>query len=122
MFVNVRSITKQIGTIAVQAYNGILPKMQIVSFGHEPSIYAYTYLVADIYAGLNETLSILLVGCVCTFYSSLGGMKAVLMTDVLQSLLMFIAIFIVLITGLQRYSLSQVMDIAYKSGRVELFK
>ena len=29
---------------------------------------------------------------VCTFYSALGGMKAVLMTDVFQSLLMFAAI------------------------------
>ena len=38
MFVNVRSITKQIGNIVVKAYNAILPKMQIVSSGHEPSI------------------------------------------------------------------------------------
>ena len=35
-------------------------------------------------------------GVVCTFYSALGGMKAVLMTDVFQSLLMFAAIFSVI--------------------------
>ena len=37
MFVNVRSITKQIGNIVVQAYNRILPKIQIVSSDHEAS-------------------------------------------------------------------------------------
>ena len=36
--------------------------------------------------------SILSVGLVCTFYSALGGMKAVLITDVFQSLLMFLGI------------------------------
>ena len=38
----------------------------------------------------------IMIGVVCTFYSALGGMKAVLMTDVFQSLLMFAAIFSVI--------------------------
>ena len=38
MYFNVSSITKQIGNILVKTYNGILPKMLIVSSGHEPSI------------------------------------------------------------------------------------
>ena len=46
--------------------------------------------------GLNFTGSVIAVGLVCTFYSSLGGMKAVLMTDVFQSLLMFAAVFTVI--------------------------
>ena len=45
--------------------------------------------------GLTFPGSVVAVGLVCTFYSSLGGMKAVLMTDVFQSLLMFAAIFAV---------------------------
>ena len=45
---------------------------------------------------LNFTGSVIAVGLVCTFYSTLGGMKAVLMTDVFQSLLMFAAIFTVI--------------------------
>ena len=39
MFVNVSSITKQIGNIVVKEFNGILPKMQIVISGHESFIY-----------------------------------------------------------------------------------
>ena len=42
MFVNMSSITNQIGNIVVKVCNGILPKMQIVSSGHEPSIYSRT--------------------------------------------------------------------------------
>ena len=42
--------------------------------------------------GLSQLGSILAVGLVCTFYSTLGGIKAVLITDVFQSLLMFASI------------------------------
>ena len=34
--------------------------------------------------GLNQVVSIVVVGLVCTFYSTIGGMKAVLITDVFQ--------------------------------------
>lgn len=34
--------------------------------------------------GLNKIASIIAVGLVCTFYSTIGGMKAVLITDVFQ--------------------------------------
>ena len=61
------------------------------------------------------------MGSVCTFYSSLGGMKAVLLTDLLQSLLMFAAVAIVLVTGLQRFSVAQVFSAAEQSGRLEFF-
>ena len=40
MFVNVRYITKQFGNTVVIAYSEILPKIQIVSSGLEPSIYS----------------------------------------------------------------------------------
>lgn len=70
---------------------------------------------------LSQPISIVVVGCVCTFYSALGGMKAVLITDLLQSLLMFAAIAIVLVSGLQRFTPSQVFNIAADSGRLEFF-
>ena len=36
--------------------------------------------------GLDKMVSIISVGIVCTFYSTVGGMKAVLITDVFQVL------------------------------------
>ena len=44
-------------------------------------------------------MMMMMIGVVCTFYSALGGMKAVLMTDVFQSLLMLAAIFSVISTN-----------------------
>ena len=49
MFANMSSITKQIDNIVVKVYNGILPKIQIVSSGHEPSIYTSVYLLVSLY-------------------------------------------------------------------------
>jgi len=43
--------------------------------------------------GLHFEGAVIGIGLVCTFYSTLGGMKAVLMTDLFQSLLMFAAVF-----------------------------
>lgn len=50
-------------------------------------------------SGLSHFVSILSVGCVCAFYCTLGGMKAVLWTDVFQSILMFLALLSVILKG-----------------------
>ena len=44
--------------------------------------------------GLNKIASIIAVGVVCTFYSTIGGMKAVLITDVFQVLQIYHKYFI----------------------------
>ncbi|KAA0203011.1 hypothetical protein HAZT_HAZT006214, partial [Hyalella azteca] len=81
----------------------------------------FIHLFTHPHTGLSQALSIALVGSVCTLYSALGGMKAVLITDVLQSVLMFAAVLIVVCTGLQTFSLSQVFSIANQSGRLQFF-
>lgn len=40
--------------------------------------------------GLDKNVAVLSVGIVCTFYSTIGGMKAVLFTDVFQVTLSFL--------------------------------
>ncbi|CAH1713808.1 unnamed protein product [Aphis gossypii] len=70
--------------------------------------------------GLSLTSSIILVGLVCVFYSTIGGIKAVIITDVFQSLLMFASIFAVI--GVAMYEtggISQIWKIADKYGRIE---
>jgi sodium-coupled monocarboxylate transporter 8/12 len=44
-------------------------------------------LALNAVTGINKIVSIISVGLVCTFYSTIGGMKAVLITDVFQVLL-----------------------------------
>lgn len=62
-------------------------------------------------------------GLVCTFYSTIGGMKAVLMTDVFQSLLMFVSIFSVIgCAAVDVGGLGEIWRIAQEGGRTEILK
>lgn len=47
--------------------------------------------------GLSVTSSILLIGMICTLYTSLGGIKAVIWTDVVQVVLMFAGLIVVML-------------------------
>ncbi|XP_074646201.1 sodium-coupled monocarboxylate transporter 1-like [Tubulanus polymorphus] len=49
--------------------------------------------------GLNMVLSVVSIGAVCTFYTALGGMKAVMWTDVFQMLVVYAGLFAVIIQG-----------------------
>ncbi|XP_077988107.1 sodium-dependent multivitamin transporter-like [Glandiceps talaboti] len=70
--------------------------------------YKISYLSVAVYApslalsavsGLNVWVSVIAIGLTCTFYTALGGMKAVIWTDVLQSLIMFAGIIAVIVQG-----------------------
>ncbi|KAI4465484.1 sodium-coupled monocarboxylate transporter [Holotrichia oblita] len=78
-------------------------------------------LALEALTGISRVSAILSTGLVCTFYSTIGGMKAVLMTDVFQSLLMYAAIFSVIIcAGIQKGSLSEIWRIAEEGGRTSI--
>lgn len=72
--------------------------------------------------GISKWLSIISVGLVCTFYCTIGGMKAVLWTDLFQSLLMYIAMIAVVIVGTYNMGgLGNVWQEAVNGGRIEFF-
>ncbi|XP_022237186.1 putative sodium-dependent multivitamin transporter isoform X2 [Limulus polyphemus] len=72
--------------------------------------------------GLSKWASIISVGLVCTFYCTVGGIKAVLWTDLYQSLLMFLSMFVVLIKGTyDAGGLQNVWHIAKTGGRIQFF-
>ncbi|XP_060084537.1 sodium-coupled monocarboxylate transporter 1-like [Ylistrum balloti] len=65
---------------------------------------------------------ILMVGGVCTFYTTLGGMRAVIWTDVFQTLVMLVGMIAVFIQGsIQIGGLSEMWKIAYDGDRIEFF-
>lgn len=80
-------------------------------------------LALEATTGLSRTLSILFIGIICTFYSTIGGIKAVLITDVFQGILMFAALISIL--GVAAYELdgglANVWSIAEKGQRIEFF-
>ncbi|GFR26141.1 putative sodium-dependent multivitamin transporter, partial [Trichonephila clavata] len=68
---------------------------------------------------LSTTMSVIVIGIVCTFYSTLGGMKAVLWADVFQSILMYAALFAVIIKGFLTLGGDEnIFKIANKGGRL----
>ncbi|KAJ6635574.1 putative sodium-dependent multivitamin transporter [Pseudolycoriella hygida] len=77
-------------------------------------------LALEAVTNIDKTTAILVVGFVCTFYSTIGGMKAVLITDVFQSLLMFAAIFSVIFCAVARAGgFAPIWQTAYDGGRLE---
>ncbi|XP_073835331.1 putative sodium-dependent multivitamin transporter [Musca autumnalis] len=79
-------------------------------------------LALEAVTGLNLVFSIIIVGVVCTFYATVGGMKAVLVTDIFQSLLMFASIFAIIIcAGIKAEGLEDIWNTAKEGGRLEFF-
>uniref|UniRef100_A0A6E8VIC7 Sodium-dependent multivitamin transporter n=1 Tax=Anopheles coluzzii TaxID=1518534 RepID=A0A6E8VIC7_ANOCL len=72
--------------------------------------------------GLDQAYSILAIGGICTFYSTIGGMKAVLFTDVFQSVLMFAAIYAVIIcAAVKAGGLAPIWEAASEGARLEIW-
>ena len=73
--------------------------------------------------GTSKWTSIISVGAVCTIYCTIGGIKAVLWTDVFQSLLMFTAMIIIIVKGTSDVGgLEQVYQRALNGSRIEFDK
>ncbi|XP_063222396.1 putative sodium-dependent multivitamin transporter isoform X7 [Bacillus rossius redtenbacheri] len=85
------------------------------------SIVLYAPAIAlEALTGISTVFAILLVGLVCTFYSTIGGIKAVVFTDFFQSLLMFAAVFAVIIKGaMDAGGLKEIWRIAGEGGRLQ---
>lgn len=60
---------------------------------------------------------------VCTIYSTMGGLKAVLWTDTLQAIVMTISLVMIIIFGVNEVGgLNSIWEIAEKYGRVDFWK
>ncbi|KAH9519977.1 Sodium-dependent multivitamin transporter, partial [Bulinus truncatus] len=71
--------------------------------------------------GIPLWLSIILIGAVGTIYTAIGGFKAVIWTDVLQTCLIFLGIVVILIKGIVDVGgLGQVVDTTSRNGRLVL--
>ncbi|XP_046962983.1 putative sodium-dependent multivitamin transporter [Vanessa cardui] len=102
----IRMLASLTYTLQMILYNGIV-------------LYAPAIVLESV-TGLDRLVSILVVGLACTFYSTLGGMKAVLFTDLLQSFLMFGAVFsVVIFASIQLGGFEQIFITSYEGGRLD---
>ncbi|XP_035231904.1 putative sodium-dependent multivitamin transporter isoform X1 [Stegodyphus dumicola] len=68
---------------------------------------------------LSLMISVISIGIVCTFYCTLGGMKAVLWTDVIQTILMYTCLLTISIKGcVDLGGIKEVFRIAQEGGRL----
>uniref|UniRef100_A0A6A7FWQ0 Sodium-coupled monocarboxylate transporter 1-like n=2 Tax=Hirondellea gigas TaxID=1518452 RepID=A0A6A7FWQ0_9CRUS len=83
-------------------------------------VYAPALALAQV-TGINLLLSVCLICFVCIFYTTLGGMKAVLWTDTLQVVIMYITMLFIVIYGtISIGGFKYVWQEAVNSGRDEL--
>uniref|UniRef100_A0A4W3HTK1 Sodium-dependent multivitamin transporter n=1 Tax=Callorhinchus milii TaxID=7868 RepID=A0A4W3HTK1_CALMI len=76
-------------------------------------------MVSAALTGFDLWGSVLAVGLVCTVYTALGGLKAVIWTDVFQTLVMFSGQLAVIIIGAkQAGGMGKVWQIAMKDGKI----
>jgi sodium-coupled monocarboxylate transporter 8/12 len=80
-------------------------------------------LALETVTGIPKSIAMISIGAICSFYSVIGGLKAVLLTDVFQSLLMFAAVFTVIISGVvYAGGFGEIFKAASEGGRLELWK
>ncbi|KAJ7308162.1 hypothetical protein JRQ81_008678 [Phrynocephalus forsythii] len=83
-------------------------------------IYAPALILNQV-TGLDIWASLLSTGFICTFYTTIGGMKAVIWTDVFQVFVMLSGFVAILIQGtLLVGGPGQVLAIAYNNSRINL--
>lgn len=78
-------------------------------------------LTLESVTGFPLWLSTVVTGLVCTFYTTVGGMKAVIWTDVFQGIIMLVGMTTIIIVGtLKVGSFSKVFDIAHRGHRLDV--
>lgn len=98
-----------------------------VFFILEYTLYLFVVLYApslalEAVAGLPLHMSILTTGIVCTFYTTLGGLKAVIWTDVFQASIMVAGLIMVVVVGsIEVGGFGEVWRINQRFGRLNFF-
>lgn len=108
-------------------FNAIIRCMGSMTFVMQMLIYMSIVLYAPALAlsqvtGITTWTSVLSLGIVCTFYTSIGGMRAVVWTDVFQITLMFGSMIMVVVRGtMELNGLGYVFEKASDGNRLEFF-
>jgi sodium-coupled monocarboxylate transporter 8/12 len=74
--------------------------------------------------GIDTRLAIVLIYIVCIFYSSQGGLKAVVIADTFQTCILVVSLLLVLVIGtyLQDGGMAAIFQINYEKGRLDVMK
>ncbi|XP_033113679.1 sodium-coupled monocarboxylate transporter 1-like [Anneissia japonica] len=108
-------------------FNKVVRLMGMVTFSLQMVIYMGIVIYAPSLAlnavtGLDLWGAVFAIGIVCTFYTTIGGMKAVLWTDVFQVTVMVVGFVAIIIKGsMEVGGLDRVWNISAEGGRIQFF-
>ncbi|KAL0893887.1 hypothetical protein ABMA27_013990 [Loxostege sticticalis] len=104
----------------IRVYASVLYMLQMILYT-AVAVYAPALALSDV-TGLNTYLAVSLVYVVCIFYASQGGMKAVIMTDTFQSVVLLASLAAVLALGAVAVGgLGPAWDYAARTERLHFF-
>ena len=66
-------------------------------------------LALETVTGLDRWTAVWASGAVCIFYTTIGGLKAVVWTDTLQILLMLIGFLSIIVDGAMNFGMTEIM-------------
>ncbi|XP_076348604.1 sodium-coupled monocarboxylate transporter 2-like isoform X2 [Tachypleus tridentatus] len=108
-------------------FNRVIRTMASCVFSFQMMLYMAVVLYAPALAlaqvtGLNMWLSVMSIGLVCTFYTSIGGIKAVVWTDFFQVIMMFSSVIVIVIKGVyDEGGIQHVWKTSEEGQRIEFF-
>ncbi|XP_066932153.1 sodium-dependent multivitamin transporter-like [Clytia hemisphaerica] len=105
----------------VRIFGGVLFILQTVMY---LSVVMYApSLALEAVAGLRLEISLVVTVIICNIYTTIGGMKGVIWTDVFQTCIILIGLIVVLIIGTTQVgSFGDVIKIASDGGRTDIFR
>ncbi|XP_011310481.1 sodium-coupled monocarboxylate transporter 1 [Fopius arisanus] len=85
------------------------------------AVYAPALALSHV-TGLHRYIAVSLVYVVCIFYASQGGMKAVIMTDTFQAIVLLLSLFVIVALGMiNAGGISSVWKDSWDTDRIEFF-
>jgi len=110
-------LEKRFNSLALRQFGAFLCCLRLLLF---LSVVLYTPALAlNQVTGLSMHIAIIACGGVCTIYTALGGLKAVIWTDSLQACIMLVGLTVVCIMGtIQVGGVLEVYTMANKLGRL----
>lgn len=106
----------------MRIFGGILYILQM-SFYTSVSVLAPAIALSKA-TGINTRLAIILIYVVCVFYSSQGGLKAVIIADTFQACVLFVSLILIVVVGtwMQDGGITEIFKIAEKNDRLNVLK
>lgn len=74
-------------------------------------------------SNVNETIAVLVIGCVATFYTACGGLRGVIWNDFFQAIIMILSLLLIIAKGIYDVKgVENMMKINWNGGRINLFE